>query len=214
MIAIQFTFGIWNIQNFPLFAQQIVYFSLDFLCHFSAEYKDVDADHSENRHMTTGLKFDSQTADVSSTTPEGSGNDDKPEPSQSNNGKTICKSNNVSIDANCQKLPTNSDSSSTVINRIPKSEHQFRDDAPSAIIDTNNDISDSPTTAVESDTAEVEIKQEESYQSPSTSLPPHAVSKIQVRTKQHIHFTILSVTFWRHFRANNKSTSSFVGVPN
>lgn len=132
--------------------------------------------------MTTGLKFDSQTTDVSSTTPEGSGNDDKPEQSQSNNGKTICKTNNVSIDANCQKLPTNSDSSSTVINRIPKSEHQFRDDATSAIIDTNNDISDVPT-AVETDTADVEIKQEESYQSPSTSLPPHAVSKIQVRNK-------------------------------
>lgn len=146
---------------------------------FSAEYKDIDVDLSENRPETTGLKLDSQLTDVSSTTMEGSRNDDKQEPTKSNNGKTICKSNNVSMDANSQKLLINSDTPSTVINRIPKSELVFRDNASSAISDTNNEISELPP-AMDSDAAEIEIKQEESDQSLSTSLPSHAISKVQV----------------------------------
>lgn len=134
----------------------------------------MDTDASDNRQMTTGLKFDSQPNDVSSTTLELSTNDEKSEPSESNNGKTTSKSSNVT-DLNSQKLPVN-DTSTSVINRIPKSE--FRDDASSAISDTNNDMGDMSTR--ESETADVEIKQEEPYHSSNPQLSPHATSKIQV----------------------------------
>lgn len=136
----------------------------------------MDTDASDNRQNTTGIKFDSQTNELNSTTLEMSNNDDKMDTTESNNGKLTCKSSNVT-DLSSQKLPVN-DTSTTVINRIPKSEIQFRDDASSAISDTNNEMGD--MSARETDTTDVEIKQEEPQQSSNPQTSPHATSKIHV----------------------------------
>lgn len=65
------------------------------------------------------------------------------------------------------------------VNRIPLPEFTFRDSSSSAISNKSNQPSDTTTECTESQSANVEIKQEESYSSPSATLPPHAISKVQ-----------------------------------
>lgn len=133
----------------------------------------MDADTSETANTVAGIKFDAQStgSNVSSTALEGSINDDRQETFEGSSGKLN--------EGNVQKPSISDESSSIAMNRPPKSELQVRNDTTSAINKTINQPSDVPM-VTESDSHEIEIKQEGACSLPNTPLPPHAVSKIQV----------------------------------
>lgn len=139
-----------------------------------AEDKEMDVETSETNNAGTSMKFDLQStgSNVSSTVLDGSTIDDKQEGTSgtgNNSGKATEKSG--------QKSSMNDESPSATIIRPPKSEPQFRNDTSSAI--NRNLESDIPTVS-QTDSLEIEIKQEDVCASPNTPLPPHAISKIQV----------------------------------
>lgn len=136
------------------------------------EDKETDVESSEAVNAGTGIKFDSQSigSNVSSTALEASMNDDRQEPFESGGTKAT-----NTAEGNEQKLSANDESLSTAINRPPNSEHQFRNDSSSGFCRTIKQ-----PMATESDSSEIEIKQENPCISLNTPLPAHAISKIQV----------------------------------
>lgn len=153
-----------------------------------AEDKEMDVDTSETAAAGTVIKFDLQSAgsNVGSTALEGSVIDDK----QDTFGSINVKTSNIA-DRNGQKSSINDESSSIPINRPTKSELQFRNDTSSAISRNINLDSDVPA-VTESDSLEVEIKQEDPCSSPNTPLPPHAMSKIQVCIRrEYVNFIFI-----------------------
>lgn len=135
----------------------------------------MDVDSSEVANAEMGIKFDSQSAEsnISSTVFEGSLNDDRQEAFESG----VVKTTNAA-EGNGQKPSVNDKSSSIAVNRPLNSELQYRNDNSSA-----NKAIKQPSNvpvATEADSFEVEIKQEDACLPLNTSLPPHAISKIQV----------------------------------
>lgn len=136
----------------------------------------MDVETAETTTAGTGIKFDSHStgSNLSSTALEGAVIDDKQDAVGSSSGKI-----GIAAESNGQKSLINDESLSIQINRSPKTELQFRNDNSSAINRTIILDSEVPVVA-DSDSVEVEIKQEVLCPSPNLPLPPHAMCKIQV----------------------------------
>lgn len=167
----------------------------------------MDVDSSETANAGTGIKFDSQSTEsnVSPTAVDGSINDDRQETFESGGVKTT-----NTADGNGQKSAVNDEVSSVAIKSPPNSELQFRNDNSSAISKTIKQPGNIPV-ATESDSFEVEIKQEDPCLSLSTPLPPHAISKIQVCIQKYYSHTCtfqhLSVVLRSKAEFRNKKPS-------